>query len=110
MGEIRVSGIATIRKNYCNTAPSPLDFQKRIRLQEANMSYKTATRRRRRRLLTSDTKAHRNSAANTRGCLACRLKFIAKFYALAWRRKFILVWLKFHKTSRAIHAPNLGKI
>lgn len=32
---LTANSIATIRKNSCNTAPSPLDFQKRIRLQEA---------------------------------------------------------------------------
>nr|WP_314444049.1 hypothetical protein [uncultured Campylobacter sp.] len=32
---LAASGISTTRKNSCNTAPSPLDFQKRIRLQEA---------------------------------------------------------------------------
>jgi hypothetical protein len=66
----------------------PALFSKHIRLQEANMSYKTATRRRRRRLLTSDTKAHRNSAANTRGCLACRLKPTRKHFATKNEQKF----------------------
>ena len=57
------------------------------------MSYKTATRRRRGQFLTSGTKACLSSAANTRGCSACRLKPTRKNFATKNEQKFKAIGL-----------------
>ncbi len=79
------------------------------------MSYKTATRRRRRRSLTSDTKARRSSAGNTRGCLACRQRLTGRHFAIKNKQKFKAIGLcklckisKFHCAMNSIrnrHKP-----